>query len=108
MKICFLNENLDVKAGIGRFGLDIIENISKDKNFDIFMLTKKNCGDKLEKPILKKTNLLRNFINSSTNDKNIIKKQSLRTAFFIFSLNLQRSAEVRGCRSIKECHYFPN
>ncbi|MDP2947647.1 MAG: glycosyltransferase family 4 protein [Nanoarchaeota archaeon] len=63
MKICFLNENLDIKTGIGRFGLDIIENVSKDKNFGISILTEKNCGHKFEKPILKKSYLLRNFIN---------------------------------------------
>jgi len=68
MKICFLNENLNINAGVGRFGLDIIKGVQNSKNFEAIVLTEKkfdNC--KFEKPILKKSYLLRNFLNIFTN-----------------------------------------
>jgi len=63
MKICFLNQNLDTKAGIGRFGRDIVENISKQKDIEATVLTEKESGHELEKAVLCKSYLLRNFPN---------------------------------------------
>jgi phosphatidylinositol alpha-1,6-mannosyltransferase len=64
MKICFLNENLNIKAGVGRFGLDMIKNIQNDKNFEIIVLTEKKFSNyEFEKPILKRSYLLRNLLN---------------------------------------------
>lgn len=63
MEICFLNKNLDIRGGMGRFGRDIVENISKQKNVEAVVLTGETSNHKLEKPILRKSYLLRNFIN---------------------------------------------
>jgi len=67
MKICFLNKNLDTKAGTGRYGRDIVDNISKQKNIEAIVLTEKKSGYKLEKSILKESHLFRNFLNIFVN-----------------------------------------
>lgn len=63
MKICFLNKNLDIKAGAGRYGRDMVNNISKYKKIEAIVLTEEKSGYKLEKPILKKSHLLRHFLS---------------------------------------------
>ena len=64
MKICFLNENLNIGAGVGRSGLDIIKGVQNSKNFEAIVLTEKKFDNyEFEKPILKKSYLLRNFLN---------------------------------------------
>lgn len=64
MKICFLNENLNINAGVGRFGLDMIKGVQNSKNFETIVLTEKKFNNyEFEKPILKKSYLLRNFLN---------------------------------------------
>jgi len=67
MRICFLNKNLDVKAGIGRYGRNILENISKYKKIKVIVLTEEKSGYKLEKPVLKESYLLHNFQNIFSN-----------------------------------------
>ena len=63
MKICFLNKNLNIKAGVGRYGRDIVESILKYKGIEVIVLTEEKSGYKLEKPILEKSHLLRHFLN---------------------------------------------
>lgn len=63
MKICFLNQNLDTKAGIGRFSREIVENISRQKDIEAIVLTEERSGYNLGKSILKKSYLLRYFPN---------------------------------------------
>jgi len=63
MKICFLNQDLDIKAGIGRFGRDIVENISRQKDIKAIVLTEKDSGNKLEKAVLRESYLLHHFSN---------------------------------------------
>jgi len=65
MKICFLGKNLNIKGGIGRYSRAIVENISKQRGIEVVVLIEEGKGDdyKLEKPILKKAYLLRNFLN---------------------------------------------
>ena len=63
MKICFLNENLDTRAGVGRFGIEIINNVLQQEKNEVVVFTEKNSGYKLEKAILFKSYLLRNFLN---------------------------------------------
>lgn len=58
MKICFLNKNLDTRAGEGRYGRDIVENISKQKGMETFVLIE---------PLLRKSYLLRHFANLFVN-----------------------------------------
>jgi glycosyltransferase involved in cell wall biosynthesis len=67
MKICFLNKNLDIKAGTGRYGRDIVENILKYEGIKAIVLTEEKSGYKLEKPILKESYLSRNFLNIFVN-----------------------------------------
>ncbi len=67
MKILFLNKNLDIKAGTGRYGRDIVDNISKQKNIEVTVLTEKKSGHSLEKAILRKSYLLRHFLNLFVN-----------------------------------------
>jgi len=63
MRICFLNENLDIKAGTGRYGRDIVENISKEEGVEAIVLTEKESGHRSEKAILQSSWLLRHFYN---------------------------------------------
>jgi len=63
MKICFLNQDLDIKAGIGRFGRDIVDNISRQKDIKVIVLTEKESGNRLEKAVLRESYLLRHFSN---------------------------------------------
>jgi len=63
MKICFLNKNLDTKTGIGRYGREIVENITKQKNIQAVVLVEEKSGYKLEKAVLKRAYLLRNLPN---------------------------------------------
>lgn len=65
MRICFLNINLDIKVGGGRYGWDIVENISKQKGIEAIVLTeaKEKSGHRLEKAVLRRSLLLRHFPN---------------------------------------------
>lgn len=63
MKICFLNENLDIKAGVGRFGRDVVENILAHGNIEVVVLTEKSSGHRLEKAILCKSLFLKDLLN---------------------------------------------
>ncbi|MFZ5559798.1 MAG: glycosyltransferase family 4 protein [Patescibacteria group bacterium] len=67
MKICFLNENLDIKAGVGRFGRDVVENISKKEGIEAIVLTEQESGHKLERAVLRKSYLMRHFHNIFVN-----------------------------------------
>ncbi|MBU2564054.1 glycosyltransferase family 4 protein [Patescibacteria group bacterium] len=63
MKICFLNNTLNPKEGRGRYGFNLIDKISKNKDVEIIVLTEEGSGHPLEKSILLKSYLLRDFFN---------------------------------------------
>lgn len=63
MKICFLNKNLNIKAGRGRHGFDMVENIRKQTGDEVIVFTEKSSGYNLEKAILRKSYFLRHFPN---------------------------------------------
>ncbi|MDP2947298.1 MAG: glycosyltransferase family 4 protein, partial [Nanoarchaeota archaeon] len=64
MKICFLNKNLDIRGGVGRYGLDISESISKRKGVeDVIVLTEQGGNHKLEKLVLLDSRHISGFIN---------------------------------------------
>ena len=73
MKICFLNKNLDIKAGVGRYGRDIVDNILKQKDIEAVVLTEEKSGHKSEKAILRKSYLLRNLPNFFLNSLRVRK-----------------------------------
>ncbi len=52
MKICFLNQNLNIYAGVGRYGRDIINNISQVKDMEIIVLTEEKSDDNFNFSIL--------------------------------------------------------
>jgi len=54
MRILFLNKNLDITAGEGRYGLDIVKNISEQEGIETIVLTQ---------PFLRESYLLRHFFN---------------------------------------------
>ena len=63
MKICFLNENLDYRAGVGRYGREIMEKLAGQLGIEVIVLTEESSGHPLEKAILKKAFLLRHLFN---------------------------------------------
>jgi len=64
MKICFLNKSLDIHGGVGRYGRDIVENISRQPGVEeVIVLTEEKGGYNLEKAILLSSHQLRNFVN---------------------------------------------
>jgi len=63
MKICFLNQNLNINTGLGRYGYEVVENISRQKGIEVIVLVETKSNHGLEKPILNKSYLLRNFLN---------------------------------------------
>jgi len=68
MKICFLNQNLNIYAGVGRYGRDIINNISQVKDMEIIVLTEEKSDDNFNFSILSPSFRLRQlpyiFINA--------------------------------------------
>jgi len=68
MKICFLNKSLDIRGGVGRYGRDMVENISRQPGVEeIVVLTEEASGHNLEKSILLNAHRLRDFGNLLTN-----------------------------------------
>lgn len=67
MRICFLNKNLDIIGGVGRYGRDIVDSISRQKGVEAIVLTEGKSGHKLEKPILRESLLLRDLLNLFVN-----------------------------------------
>jgi len=63
MKICFLTNTLNVNSGWGRYSWNIVSRVGKEK--DVFVLTEKESGYPLEKPILE--NAFNNFLVIFTN-----------------------------------------
>lgn len=67
MKICFLNKSLDIRGGVGRYGRDIVDNISRQKSVEAIVLTEKKSGHKLERAVLRESLLLRDLLNLFVN-----------------------------------------
>ncbi len=63
MKICLLNENLDIKAGVGRYGRAIADHLAEQAGVEVIVLTERPNGHRLEKAVLKKSFLTRHLGN---------------------------------------------
>jgi phosphatidylinositol alpha-1,6-mannosyltransferase len=64
MKICFLNKSLNIKGGVGRYGLDISENILKIKEIEsVVVLIEQKSDYTFGKPILLDSRHIKGFVN---------------------------------------------
>ncbi len=63
MKVCFLAKTLDEKRGEGRFALELINSLKKDKEIELVVLTEVDDHSDLAKPILKKSLGLNHILN---------------------------------------------